>query len=254
MKRVLIFPLLAILLLSACRAKKKRTISVVKTITIDTAKLILPEIKSVLNNIYEFDYLRYKANCDYKDSNMDQSFTMNIRMKRDSILWISITAVGFEVARAKLDTDSVKVISRLDKKYYTYGYDYIKKLSGTNLTLLQIQNLLTANLIYLPENYTSTDEKNKFKTTEGYIENTVSIDGKSKILEQLLQHLVEQSNATVLYSNYKKADKQQFPGKVDISVITPKRSISLLMQNSNIDSDVIDAFPFEISSKYEKGN
>lgn len=52
----------------------------------------------------------------------------------------------------------------------------------------------------------------------------------------------------------KKADKQQFPGKVDISVITPKRSISLLMENSNIDSDVIDAFPFEISSKYEKGN
>ena len=95
MKRALIFPLLAILLLSACRAKKKRTISVVKTITMDTSKLILPEIKSVLNNIYEFDYLRYKANCDYKDSNMDQSFTMNIRMKRDSILWISITAVGF---------------------------------------------------------------------------------------------------------------------------------------------------------------
>lgn len=129
----------------------------------DTSKLILPEIKSVLNNIYEFDYLRYKANCDYKDSNMDQSFTMNIRMKRDSILWISITAVGFEVARAKLNTDSVKVISRLDKKYYTYGYDYIKKLSGTNLTLLQIQNLLTANLIYLPENYTSTDEKISLK-------------------------------------------------------------------------------------------
>ncbi len=253
MKKILILSFLGILFFNACRGKKIRKKSVTKT-PIEGAKPILPEIKSVLKNIYEFDYLSYKAKCDYKDPNMDQSFTMNIRMKRDSILWISITAVGFEVARAKLDSDSVKVISRLEKKYYTYGYDYIKKLSGTTLTLMQIQNLLTANLIYLPENYTSTAEKNKFKTTEGYIENTVSIDDKSKILEQLLQHLVEQSNANVLYSNYKKTDKQQFPGKVDISVITPKHNISLLMENSNINSNIIDAFPFEISSKYEKGN
>lgn len=253
MRRILLYTLLAALVFGACRGKKTRNKPVVKK-DIDSSKTILPEIKNVINNTFEYDYLSYKAKCDYTDPNNSQSFTMNLRMKRDSILWISITAVGFEVARAKLDKDSVKIVSRLEKKYYVYGYDYIKKLNGTTLSLLQIQNLLTANLLFPPENYTNTAEKNKYKTTEGYIENNLTTDEKSKILEQILQHLVEQSNANVVYSNYKKADKQQFPGKVDISIITPKRNISLLMENSGISTETIEAFPFEISSKYEKGN
>jgi hypothetical protein len=253
MRKIIIATLAISIILVACRGKKQRTSNVTKS-SLDTTKPILDEIKSVIKNTFEYDYLSYKAKCDYKDPNMEQSFTMNLRMKRDSILWISITAVGFEVARAKLDKDSVKVISRLEKKYYVYGYDYIKKLSGTKLSLLQIQNLLTANLLFLPENYTATVDKTKFKTTEGYIENTLTLDDKSKILEQILQHLVEQSNANVVYSDYKKNDKQQFPGKVDISIITPKQNISLIMENSGMNTDYIDAFPFEISSKYEKGN
>lgn len=253
MRLITILLLTISLLFGACRSKKGRAKPVVKT-TIDSTKSILPEIKTVISNIFEYDYLSYKARCDYKDPNMDQSFTMNVRMKRDSILWISITAVGFEVARAILNKDSVKIISRLEKKYFVYGYDYIKKLSGTQLSLLQIQNLLTANLLFQPENYLSTNDKNKFKTTEGYIENVVIIDEKSKVIEQVLQHMIEQSNANVVYSDYKKANKQLFPGKLDISVVTPNRNISFMMENSGITVDVIDAFPFEVSSKYEKGN
>ncbi|MFM9944051.1 MAG: DUF4292 domain-containing protein [Bacteroidia bacterium] len=253
MKKSIIISLTIAIIFGACRGKKSRATPVTKT-PIDSSKPVLPEIKNVLNTVFEYDYLSYKAKCDYKDDNMDQSFTMNIRMKRDSIIWLSITAVGFEVARARLDKDSVKVISRLEKKYFVYGYDYIKKITGTTLSLLQIQNLLTANLLFGPENYKATSEKIKFKTTEGYIENTLTLDDKSKIIEQILQHLVEQSNANVIYSDYKKTDRQQFPGKVDISVITPKRNISLLMENSGMSIDNIDAFPFEIPTKYEKGN
>ena len=78
------------------------------------------------------------------------------------------------------------------------------------MSLAQIQHLLTANLLFPPENYRPGDESAKFKTTEGYIENTVAMDGNSKIIEQILQHLVEQSAANVVYSNYKKIDKHLF--------------------------------------------
>jgi hypothetical protein len=253
MKKIIIVGLSLLLIFSSCRSKKNRSKPIGKN-PIDTTKPLLEEIKNILNNTFDYNYLSYKAKCDYKDQNMDQSFTMNIRMKKDSILWLSITAVGFEVARAILDADSVKIISRLDKKYFTYGYDYIKKLSGTSLSLLQIQNLLTANLLFPPEEYAEGAEKTTFKTTQGYIENSLTINDKSKILEQILQHLIEQSNAKVIYSEYKKTDKQTFPGQVDISVITPKRNISLIMENSGINTNDIESFPFEISSKYEKGN
>ncbi len=253
MRKIIYLIVTAILFLNACRSKKHRPAPITKT-TIDTSKPILPEIKNILKNSFEYDYLSYKAKCDYKDPNNDQSFTMNFRMKHDSILWLSITAVGFEVARARLDKDTVRIINRLEKKYYIYDYAFIKKLAGTSLSLVQIQNLLSANLLFPPENYGPQTDPDKFITTEGYVENIVSLDSKSKIIEQILQHLVEQSTANVLYSNYKKTANQQFPGKCDISIITPKRNISLLMENSGMNTDMIEAFPFEIPSKYEKAN
>ena len=253
MKKLIIFYMAIILLLFGCKAKKKRSTPISKN-PVNSSKPILPEIKNVLKNTFEYNYLSYKAKCDYKNKNIDQSFTMNIRMKYDSILWISITAIGYEVARAILNKDSVKVISRFEKKYYNYGYDYIKNLSGTTLSLLQIQNLLTANLLFLPEDYIAGAEKTNFRTTQGYIENGLTINDKSKILEQVLQHLIEKSNAKITYSGYKKAEKQFFPGQLDISIITPKRNISLSMENSGISTSDIESFPFEISSKYEKGN
>lgn len=250
--KLVIIAISFVIILGSCRSRKETNSKRIRT-AVDTSKPILPAIKSVLENVFEFDYLSYKSKCDYKDANMDQSFTMNLRMKCDSILWISITAVGFEVARARLDKDSVKILNRLNKRYYVYNYDFIKKLSGTSLTLKQIQYLLTANMLFPPENYVPTAETFKFKTTEGYIENTVSLD-KSKIIEQLLQHLVEKSNANVSYTNYKKVDKQQFPGNVDISVTAINKAISFTMENGSINTENIDAFPFDIPAKYEKGN
>lgn len=252
MKTYCLTATLCLLVLVSCRSHKGKGFFTKNKA--DTSNIKVPEIKSAVESAFDFDYLSYKANCDYKDDNMDQSFTMNIRMKKDSIIWISITTVGFEVARAKIDKDSVMLISRLEKKYYIYDYKYIEKLAGTQLNLGQIQSLLTANLVFPPFHYRPATEPNHFGTTEGYIETTVTLDSKYKIVEQIIQHMVEQSNASVVYSEFKKVDKQHFPGTVDIAITTPKRNIKLLLQNAGVSTSIIEAFPFEIPAKYERGN
>jgi hypothetical protein len=253
MNKLILLTIGSVFILSACKSRKMSSGRNSKK-ELDSSVVMLPEIRNVIKNAYDFDYLSYKARCDYKDVNTEQSFNMNLRMKYDSILWISISAVGFEVVRAKLDNDSVFIINRLEKKYFKYDYSFIQKLAGTSLSLKQIQYLLTSQLVFPPQNFKATAESTKFKTIEGYIENTVIIDSHANIIEQLIQHLAEQSSATILYSDFKKTDKQQFPGKLDISIFTPKSNISLMMENSGISNEKIEAFPFEIPAKYEKGN
>lgn len=253
MNKLVLLTLGFAMMLSACKSRKMvggRN----NEKEVDSSVVMLPEIRNVVKNAFDFEYLSYKARCDYKDVNTEQSFNMNLRMKYDSIVWISISTVGFEVARAKLDKDTVLIINRLEKKYFKYDYSFIQKLAGTSLSLKQIQFLLTSQLLFPPQNYKSTAESTKFKTIEGYIENTVITDSHSNILEQIIQHLAEQSSAHIIYSDFKKTDKQQFPGKLDISILTPKSNISLLMENSGISTEMIEAFPFEIPAKYEKGN
>ncbi|NUM32454.1 MAG: DUF4292 domain-containing protein [Bacteroidetes bacterium] len=243
-----------IITITSCRTVKKTTIKKTPKIVADTTKPMLAQIKNVINNSFEYDYLSFKSNCDYKDENTDQSFTMNFRMKKDSIIWISITAVGFEVARVKFDKDSVKILNRIGKKYYIYDYNYVKKMLGTSLNITQIQNLLTANIIFKPENYSTINIENRYRANEGYVENIIEIDKKYKISEQILQHLVEKTQATVVYTNYKKTEDQFFPGETEINVTTPAKNLKIVLRSSNLNYSDIESFPFEISSKYEKGN
>lgn len=252
--RSLITFVIAILLFPSCSLLKRGKGGKGFSKAGDTTRVMIPEVKQAVKESFGFDYLSYKAGCDYKDDNMEQNFTMNIRFRYDSLIWISINSLGFEVARAKITADSVWILSRLEKKYFIYDYKYLEKVAGTSLSLRQIQNLLTANLVFPPYRYSATSEDRKFRTTEGYIENTVLIDSKHHVSDQWIQHLVEQSSAAVNYSYFKKYGKQHFPGTVDISVTTPKRNIKLVMQNSGVSTAKIDSYPFEIPARYERGN
>jgi len=69
-----------------------------------------------------------------------------IRIRRDSLLWFSITAtMGVEVVRAKVSTDSVWIINRLEKTYLAEPLDSIAHQLGMPLSLPWAQSLLFDN-------------------------------------------------------------------------------------------------------------
>lgn len=74
-----------------------------------------------------------------------------LRIRRDSILWLSISAtMGVEAVRAKVSNDSVWVINRLDKTYLAEPLDTFSALIGMPLSLSVIQSLLLDNNEGLP--------------------------------------------------------------------------------------------------------
>lgn len=69
-----------------------------------------------------------------------------LRMRRDSILWLSITAtMGVEALRAKISTDSVWVVNRLDKSYLAEPIEVLSARIGMPLSLPVIQSMLLDN-------------------------------------------------------------------------------------------------------------
>ena len=106
---------------------------------------------------FTFDYLSLRAKAYYKESNTSQNFTMNVRMKADSVVWISVTGLGFEVARALFLPDSIFIVDRFNKKFYAYDYLYAKKILQTEINLHQLQQILVGNAPYVLDKY---QEKN----------------------------------------------------------------------------------------------
>ncbi len=73
----------------------------------------------VADRITDVRYYSAKASVDLKDSTGSKSFKAHIRCVIDSAAWISVVpALGIEVARALLTTDSLKVLDKIGDKYW----------------------------------------------------------------------------------------------------------------------------------------
>ena len=103
-----------LLTLGACR-KKIAGIGVVD----DSNTLAVKQV--------DFDYFSGKAKINYKDSELDIKAKANVRMKKDSVIWIAFSAVGIQGARCLINKDSVTIVNLFKKEYYVYEYDYLCK-------------------------------------------------------------------------------------------------------------------------------
>ena len=74
-----------------------------------------------------------------------------LRMRKDSLVWLSVTAtMGVEVLRAKVSSDSVWIVNRLEKTYLAEPLDTVSAQLGMPFSLPWIQTLLLDNNEGLP--------------------------------------------------------------------------------------------------------
>lgn len=94
----------------------------------------------------DFTYLTSKAKLHYKDNQTEQKTNANIRMKKDSAIWISINAAaGFEAFRILILTDSVHILDRLSNHYSVKDYDELSRSLGVELNFSMLQGLILGN-------------------------------------------------------------------------------------------------------------
>ena len=115
-----IFAIICIILLSGCSNAKRLA---------EGKPLIPREPNHILKNSYksalDWDWIGFKMNADVKVNGTSDDFTINVRMARDSAIWVSLTpALGVEVARLLLTPDSVQMISKVPQNKFVYEGDY----------------------------------------------------------------------------------------------------------------------------------
>ena len=75
-------------------------------------------------NVFKFEYFSAKARLNYTEGGQKLSAVANLRIKYDSLIWLSISpGLSIEAFRIKLTLDSVFLLDRL-------GHNYIKSSYG----------------------------------------------------------------------------------------------------------------------------
>ncbi len=111
-------------------------------------------LKRYESNEFKFDWIGMKLDAEFITMGNSQGFKANVRMRRDSAIWITISpALGIEVFRILVTPDSLWYISKIpDNKYYYKGnFQVISDVVGTDLDFNMLQDLLIGNAIGLDE-------------------------------------------------------------------------------------------------------
>ncbi|NJL74266.1 MAG: DUF4292 domain-containing protein, partial [Saprospiraceae bacterium] len=130
-----------IALLSSCRSTKK-TISTTETIYVETV------LKQLLKTQIKADWLDAQVKITYKDASMSQTANANVRMKKDSLVWISVKKLGFEVVRAQVTKDSVYFLDRFNQNYAVKDLNFLSEMYSLPASLETLQALLLGNPIF----------------------------------------------------------------------------------------------------------
>ncbi len=254
----------ATVLLFSCKTSQEigRTKSKLEKLSpeeIATKNAIQPRLESAL---------AIKSKVYFKTPKMSDSFKMHIRMKRDSIIWISATYYKVEVARFVFTQDSVKMIDRKNEKYFEGGYNFIQNLYNVPFNFSSLQatilgepfdhtgykkirayvsknNYIVAGLSELKYQKPNGDEKSQQQVfTEWYSENDF------KLLKSKISESKTKKSFTAEITERKLIDEVSIPLKAAYEV-KAEEHLTFRSENLKITLPERQSYPFKISSKYE---
>ncbi|MBC7446824.1 MAG: DUF4292 domain-containing protein [Hymenobacteraceae bacterium] len=112
----------------------------------DSVKVVPAAALTDVQN-FEYQYLQFKGKVQYETSTDKQEAQVSIRMKRDSIIWASVSKVGFEGVRAVITRDTVVLLDRLHKSYFAGNFKALKRRYHIPVTFDQLQAALVGNYL-----------------------------------------------------------------------------------------------------------
>jgi hypothetical protein len=249
MNRFLV-PVLGLLVLVSCKKNLQKSQPIKQ-----------PKATIKINEI-DFEYFQSKAKIDYDDGTNQFSSPMTIRIRRDSVIWISVNpALGIEVVRALITPDSIFVIDKIHKDFYAVGLNYVKQNFGVELNFKMIQAALLGNLIEPMTFSDSLSIQGDFailtqKKAKLDLLNHISFTSK-KIENVILTDIQTKNNLTIKYNDFAPLDTSLFANTCQVLANYLTKN-GMMKSNVTINHQRVDLkdkqlrFPFNIKSKYDR--
>ena len=207
-------------------------------------------------NSRQYEWFSAKARVNYEDKSVSKSFTAYIRMRKDSVLWISITTIlGVEAARLLIKRDSVSFIDRLNKKFSHEPLSFLEQYAPFPFDIALLQKILTGDAMLLPsEQVKVKQEKNQYVlfSQNNQFKHTLNLDTANlTISTEHLSDIQDDRSVSLVFDDYKSTGDGLFSYVRNIS-FQGDAPIKLSLKFSKVEWDVPLTFPFRVGENYEE--
>jgi hypothetical protein len=271
MSRYIVF-IFAVAVLASCRSTRKIQTAIGKKDTVvspatlpelplkeDTLQLIRNTMMKLDSNRIDYKTFSAKVKVEYKGRDgKNEDVNANIRMYKDSAIWINVNALlGIDVMRVLITKDSVKLLDKLNKTYTARSVDYLQEVSSLPLDLETVQDLLIGNALFVDSNivsYSLKNDKVSMLSLGKWFKNLITLRAHDNILLQSKLDDVDVAKnrtAELLYEEYE--NKKGFPFSTKRSIIVVEKGklqIKLDFKQYDFNEDV--SFPFSVPKNYDR--
>ena len=256
-----------ILLMSSCKSTR--------TIIKEPLKEEGPEY--LYNRLKEselrFDWLSAKFDASYKEKRKSNDFKGQVRIRKDSLIWVSITpALGIEMLRMVITTDSVKYVNRFSKEYFVGDYALVSRFLQIHIDFDILQALILGNDFQFYESNSfraSIDNMNYKLSTTGRRKIRKEAEGAStepvvllqniwlnpesfKIIQiDVKEYMKDNRNLTASYDGFTGFENQLYPSILRFDIMA-EDILKISINYSKVTLNEPMSFPFSIPENYKR--
>lgn len=230
------------------------------------ATVARPGIDEARANVAEidFNYLTAKSKLSFKSKDQDiENATVFLRVRKDSLIWISVRKIGIEAVRALVSRDSIVILNTIQKEYSVYDFPAISKQFNFDMNFDLLQALIVGNLP-LPKRPVQKIKNERdyllLRQSEGKVLVENYIGEQDRKLKKLM--VTEQPTKNTLrldYADFTMLNNFLFPYTslvtLDYKSQTDGQFYQTLLKIQHNKVELVDkspGFPFSIPAKYQR--
>lgn len=208
-----------------------------------------------------FEYFHGKARMVLRDANKEREVKANIRIRKDSVIWMTFSVIGVQGGKALINKDSITIVSTVDKEYFVFDYAELTKRFNFEINYDVIQSAMLGNPVVRRTDADVVEPISSMfllKQHANSVDVTNYVNAASMKIEKVELKESNSNNAlTINYSNFQPVGDKIFPYNGTINLFY--KSLSGLLNTTIIfeynKAEVGDRelrFPFNIPKKYER--
>jgi hypothetical protein len=258
-KKVVISKIPATLITSNIDTLAKKEVPFIDTMAkkvMEPQKIDDAELKLVTEDL-NFNYLKAKSKIVWKTQQSQDTYTVDIRMKKDSLIWVNISQTGITGATGLFSKSKVQFYQKINGEYFNLTYDSVSVLMGFKVDYLILQSLIVGNQPYKKNNSRVIRENENIilKQQEGRI-NIDNMVGPNRKLKKLLVNDVPTSNKmTMDFEEFTMLNQVLFPFSSQINLDVKdkdNKNVNTLITIKYSKVELLDTpleFPFKVPEK-----
>lgn len=265
---------LVFVLLQAC--KTGSVVQVAQQMPVDTVRVVLPidtiqheepkpsvtderDSKEAADDL-SFSYLKAKSRVAWKSGTNTDNYSVDIRVKKDSIIWVNISQSGLTGATGLFGQDRVQFYQKISGEYYNLTYDSLSTMMGFRIDYRMLQSLIVGNQPFKKNNSRVIRENENIiiKQDSGRIKIDNMVGPNRKLKKLLVRDEPSSNKLTLDFEEFTNLNQVIFPFSSQITLDVKNKDdkrVTTVIQIKYSKVELLETpleFPFRIPAKFLK--